>query len=78
MMPPMRRALTIRFDQTLPHRALPLSPEKFAEVFGGCIQLGSPCSPAGASCCYGGCQLYKPYPNWPGAYYCDVYGGAGE
>jgi len=74
----MSRRSLIRLDQDLPLRPRALSGDALSKVFGGCIQLGQPCSPGGASCCYGRCQLYKPYPNWPGAWYCDVMGSGGE
>ena len=44
----------------------------------GCVQLGRQCSPNATTCCYGTCQLYKPYPNWPRAWDCDVAAGGGE
>jgi hypothetical protein len=72
------RRVVIDVTKDLPARARRLSPEAIANVFGGCVQLGKVCSPNGATCCYGTCQLYKPYPNWPGAWYCDISGGGGE
>ena len=30
------------------------------------------------NCCTLWCVLYQPYPNWPGAWYCDVVGGSEE
>ena len=73
----MRRTLVISLND-LPPRPSPLSDDKLAAVFGGCVQLGATCVPGASVCCYGACQLYKPYPNWPGAWYCDVLAGGGE
>jgi hypothetical protein len=72
------RALVIRLDHDLPARAHPLSAAALSAVFGGCIPLGQTCSPSVPACCYGKCQLYKPYPNWPGVWICDVLGAGGE
>ena len=74
----MSRRSVIRLDQDLPARPRALSADALSKVFGGCVQLGRPCTPTGASCCYGSCQLYKPYPNYPGQWYCDVTGSGGE
>jgi len=74
----MSRRSVIRLDQDLPPRPRGLGPDALSKVFGGCVQLGRPCTPTGASCCYGACQLYKPYPNWPGQWICDVLGSGGE
>ena len=73
-----RRSLVIRLDHDLPHRASPISAEALSAVFGGCVPLGQTCSPSAAACCYGACQLYKPYPNWPGVWICDVLANSGE
>jgi hypothetical protein len=73
-----RRPLTIRLDHDLPPRPRPLSGDDLSAVFGGCIQLGKTCPPNSTSCCYGACLLYKPYPNWPGQWYCDVLSSGGE
>ena len=77
-MSPKTRPARIDLSRNLPARARPLAADAMSKVFGGCIQLGRTCSPNGATCCYGACQLYKPYPNFPGAWYCDVLGSGGE
>jgi len=74
----MSRRLAISLDQDLPARPRGLSEDALSRVFGGCVPLGSVCVPRGSACCYGTCQFYKPYPNWPGQWYCDVMSGGGE
>ena len=72
------RSFRIDLSRNLPARPRPLAPDAMSKVFGGCIQLGQTCSPNGSTCCYGACQLYKPYPNWPGVWICDVMSSGGE
>jgi hypothetical protein len=72
------RSPRIDLTHDLPFRPRALAADALSQVFGGCIQLGQVCSPTGSSCCYGKCQLYKPYPNWPGQWICDVLGSGGE
>jgi hypothetical protein len=72
------RASRIDLTHDLPLRPRALSPDALSKVFGGCIPLGQTCSPTVATCCYGACQLYKPYPNWPGKWICDVLSSGGE
>jgi len=74
----MSRRVVIELGRDLPARPRALGQDALSKVFGGCVQLGKVCSPGGASCCYGRCTLYKPYPNWPGQWYCDVVSGGGE
>jgi hypothetical protein len=73
-----RRSPRIDVTRDLPARARALSGDTLSKVFGGCVQLGQTCSPSGSTCCYGACVLYKPYPNWPGVWMCDVLGSGGE
>jgi hypothetical protein len=74
------RRIVIELDRDLPLRPRALAADALSKVFGGCVNYGQcvPDATGHGNCCTLFCVLYKPYPNWPGAWYCDVQGGGGE
>jgi len=66
----MRRASSIDVSRTLPPRSRPLAADAMANIFGGCVPQGSPCT-SPRDCC----QVPVP----PGDYVlCYFYRGHGD